>query len=60
MVQNSIDTIQPGLFRMVVEQVWQPAMGSIKEPHQQKLLAVATTQVLAECKQHCSLESRAC
>jgi exportin-2 (importin alpha re-exporter) len=44
-VQNSIDGLQPGLFLMLVQSVWLPAMGTIKAHDQEKLLSVATTQV---------------
>lgn len=44
-VQASIDGVQPGLFLMLLQSVWLPAMGTIKAHDQQKLLSVATTQV---------------
>jgi len=44
-VQASIDGLQPGLFLMLLQSVWLPAMGTIKAHEQQKLLSVATTRV---------------
>ena len=43
--QSSIDGMQAGLFRMLLEQVWLPAMGSPRSADQQKVLSVATTKV---------------
>ena len=57
-VQSSIDTLQPGLFRILIEQVWLPAMGSIKAADQQKLLAVATTQVTDAAQMNISQADR--
>ena len=50
-VQNSVDRVQPGLFRMLLDHVWFPTMGSIKAHDQEKLLFIATTQVVHfDCK----------
>ena len=57
-VQSSIDALQPGLFRMLIEQVWLPAMGTIKVADQQKLLAVATTQVIDAARMNISQADR--
>lgn len=44
-VQSSVDRVQPGLFRMLLDHVWFPTMSSIKAHDQEKLLFIATTQV---------------
>ncbi|KAK9829548.1 hypothetical protein WJX72_006417 [[Myrmecia] bisecta] len=48
-VQASIDGVQPGLFVMLLQQVWLPTMPSIQGTSDEKLMVVATTKVLCEC-----------
>ncbi len=40
--------MQPGLFLMILQQVWAPSMASVEGPSEEKLLAVATCRCLAE------------
>lgn len=54
-VQSSVDRVQPGLFRMLLDHVWFPSMSSIKAHDQEKLLFIATTQV--GCKHKCLMNS---
>lgn len=49
-VVSSMDTVQPGIFGMVAQQVWLPTWPSIEAGSDEgKLLTVAATKVLTEC-----------
>jgi hypothetical protein len=47
-VQQSVDAMQPGLFLMILQQVWAPSIASVEGLSEEKLLAVATCRCLAE------------
>jgi exportin-2 (importin alpha re-exporter) len=47
-VQQSVDTMQPGLFLMILQQVWAPSIASVDGQDEEKLVAVATTRCLTE------------
>lgn len=48
--QQSVDKVQPGIFFMILQQVWLPNMPAIDGPEEEKVMAVATTKLLCECQ----------
>lgn len=46
---ESVDQVQPGIFLMLLQQVWIPSMVNVEGFEEEKLLAVATTKCLTEC-----------
>lgn len=46
---NSMNTVQAGIFVMILEQIWIPNLKLITGPIELKLTAVASTRLLCEC-----------
>jgi exportin-2 (importin alpha re-exporter) len=47
-VAGAMDTVQPGIFMMLVQQVWLPNMGLVDGTDEEKVVLVASTKCLCE------------
>lgn len=52
-VATSIDTVQAGLFNILMQNIWLPSMTHVVGQHEEKLVSVATTKV-GQCCTSCT------
>ena len=59
-VEASINQMQNGLFRNLLEQVWMPSMTSVKGEEPRKLLLVASTKVIFPSTTQATCKAQQC